>query len=527
MKRVLVSDGLAKEGLEVFRGAPDLQIDVKTGLKPAEIEAIIGDYDALVIRSATKANAALLAAAPKLKVIGRAGIGVDNVDVPAATKRGVVVMNTPAGNVVTTAEHAVALMMSLLRMVPQASASMKQGQWEKKKFEGRELTGKTLGVVGLGNIGTIVADRALGLKMKVVAYDPFVSAERAAKMGVELLSLDDLYARADVITIHVPLLEETKNLLGREAFAKMRPGTFLVCAARGGIVDEEALLVALESGRIAGAALDVFREEPPGLTPLVAHERVICTPHLGASTAEAQVAVSVQVAEQIVDYFRDGTIRNAVNIPSVAPEVLEQIRPYIDMARNLGRLQAQLGVEGVEAVELEYSGKAAESRPALLTASALAGLLSTSLGESINLVNAPTLARERGLRVSETTAKNGEDYTALIRLKVQTASGPKSLAGAIFGRREPRVVEIDGIAIEAIPQGHLLIFRNWDRPGLVGSIGTTLGSFDINIGQLQFGREAPGGRAVTVVNVDSAVSDEVLDALKKLPNVVGVTRAAL
>ncbi len=527
MRKVLVSDSLAKEGLAILQAAEELQVDVKTGLKPDELKAIIGEYEALVVRSATKVTADLLAAGDNLKVIGRAGIGVDNVDVPVATKRGVVVMNTPAGNIVTTAEHAVALMMSLVRMIPQATASMKQGQWEKKKFQGREIFGKVLGVVGLGNIGSIVADRAVGLKMKVIAYDPFIGAEHAAKMGVELVTLDDLFRRSDVVTIHVPLMEETKNLVNREALAKMKAGSFLVCAARGGIVDEEALLEALDEGRIAGAALDVFSKEPPGLSPLVAHEKVICTPHLGASTAEAQLAVSVQVAEQIVDYFRTGLIRNAVNIPSVPPDVLDQMRPYLDMARSLGRLQAQLGVEGVQSVELEYSGKAAEGRTGLLTASALSGLLSSSLGAGVNLVNAPIVARERGLKVSETTARNGEDYTALIRLKVHAGDRSSTLAGAIFGRREPRIVELDGIAIEAIPTGHLLVFWNWDRPGLVGNIGMTLGRHEINIAQLQFGRESEGGRAVTVVNVDTPVSDEVLQELRQLPNVVSVIRAFL
>ena len=527
MNRVLVSDSLAKEGLEILQAAADIQVEVETGLKPEELKAVIGGYDALVVRSATKVTADVLQAAAKLKVIGRAGIGVDNVDVPAATKKGVVVMNTPAGNTVTTAEHALALMMSLARMVPQATMSMKQGHWEKKKFEGRELCGKVLGVVGLGNIGSIVADRALGLKMKVAAYDPFISADRAAQMGVELVGLDELYRRADIITIHVPLLQETKNLVNREAFAKMKTGAFLVCAARGGIVDEDALIEALDSGRLGGAALDVFAQEPPGLTPLVSHERVICTPHLGASTAEAQVAVSIQVAEQIVEYFQTGTVRNGVNIPSVAPEVLEQMRPYLEMARSLGRLEAQLGVEGLESVEIQYSGKAAEGRTGLLTASALAGLLSSSLGESVNLVNAPMAAKERGLRVMETTASQSEDYTALIRRKVATARGEATLAGAIFGKREPRIVEIDGIGIEAIPRGHMLVFWNWDRPGLVGSIGTTLGKHQINIGQLQFGREGPGGKAVTMVNVDTPASDEALAALRKLPNVISVTQAYL
>lgn len=525
--RVLVSDALAEEGLAILRSAPGLQVDVRTGLKADELKGSMGAYDALVVRSATKVNADLLQAATNLKIIGRAGIGVDNVDVPAATKRGVVVMNTPAGNVVTTAEHALALMMSLVRRIPQAAASMKAGLWEKKAFEGTELCGKVLGVVGLGNIGSIVADRAVGLRMRVIAYDPFIGAERAARMGVELVSLEELYRRSDIVTIHVPLLEETRNLLGREAFACMKRGAYLVCAARGGIVDEQALLEALEAGQLAGAALDVFAQEPPGLVPLVEHPRVVCTPHLGASTSEAQVAVSIQVAEQIVEYFRDGTIRNAVNVPSVPPEELEQLRPLLEMAKSLGRLQAQLGIEGLHAVSLEYSGTAAEGRTGVVTSAALASLLSSSLGESVNLVNASVVARERGVRVSESTASDGEDYTSLIRLRVGTAGGERSLAGAIFGRRDPRVVEIDGIPIEAIPRGHLLVLRNLDRPGLVGAIGTALGRNGINIGQLQFGRESEGGNAVTVVNVDSEVPEAVLQELRTLPSVVSATKARL
>ncbi|GAB4276326.1 MAG: phosphoglycerate dehydrogenase [Deferrisomatales bacterium] len=527
MKRVLVSDNLSARGIEILRRAEGIEVDVRTGLSPAELKEIIGPYDALVVRSATQVTEEVLEAAANLRVVGRAGIGVDNVDVPAATKRGVVVMNTPGGNTVTTAEHALALLMSLVRNVPQATNSMKAGRWEKKKFQGRELCGKTLGVVGLGNIGSIVADRAQGLKMKVIAYDPFISAERAAELGVERVDLDELYRRSDLITIHVPLMDETRNLINREAFARMRPGVFLVCAARGGIVDEEALLEALESGKVAGAALDVFREEPPGLTPLVRHERVVCTPHLGASTVEAQEAVAVQVAEQIVDYLTAGIIRNAINVPSVPPEVMAQMRPYLEMARSLGRLQAQLGIEGLRAVELEYSGKTAEGRTGLLTAAALEGLLAASLGERVNLVNAPVIARNRGIRVVETTRANGEDYTALIRLRVEITSGTYSLAGAIFGKKEPRIVEVDGIPIEAIPKGHLLVFWNYDRPGLVGNIGTTLGRHDINIGQMQFGRDVPGGRAVTVVNVDSPVDEAVLEELRRLPNVVSVTRAFL
>ncbi len=527
MKRVLVSDNLSARGIEILRSAEGIEVDVKTGLGPEELKAVIGEYDALVIRSATRVTADVLEHAARLKVIGRAGIGVDNVDVPEATKRGIVVMNTPGGNAVTTAEHALALIMSLVRNIPQATMSMKQGKWEKKKFQGHELCGKTLGVVGLGNIGSIVADRAQGLKMKVVAYDPYISEDRAASLGVELVDLDELYRRSDIVTVHVPLLDETRNLIDADAIAKMKDGVYIVCAARGGIVDEDALLQALESGKVAGAALDVFREEPPGLTPLVAHDRVVCTPHLGASTVEAQEAVAIQVAEQIVDYLTRGTIRNAVNVPSVPAEVLAQMEPYLDLARSLGRLQAQLGVEGLTCVQLQYSGRMAEGRTGLLTAAALEGLLAASVGERVNLVNAPVVARERGIRVVESSAADGEDYTAFMRLVVETRHGRFTLAGAIFGRREPRIVEIDGIPIEAIPRGELLVFWNYDRPGLVGSIGTTLGNHAINIGQMQFGREAPGGRAVTVVNVDTPVPPDVLEELRALPNVISVTSARL
>jgi D-3-phosphoglycerate dehydrogenase len=524
---VLVSDNLSASGLSVLQAADGIRTEVKTGLSPAELEGEIGGYDALVIRSATTVTADLIAAGQDLKVIGRAGIGVDNVDVAAATKQGIVVMNTPGGNTVTTAEHALALMLSVVRNVPQATMSMKQGKWEKKKFQGHELCGKTLGVAGLGNVGSIVADRALGLKMRVLAYDPFLSAERAAELGVELVDLDELYRRSDIVTVHVPLLDETRNMIGRAAFEKMKPGAYLVCAARGGIVHEKDLCEALDSGKLAGAALDVFAEEPPGLTRLVSHPRIICTPHLGASTAEAQEAVAAQVAEQIVDYLLRGTIRNAVNVPSIPPELLEQMRPYIELAQSLGRLQAQLGAGGLKTVELEYSGKTAEGRTGLLTAAALEGLLSASLGARVNLVNAPVVARERGIRVGETTTSNGEDYAALIRLRVGADTGESTLSGAIFGRREPRLVEIDGIAIEVILKGQLLVFRNHDRPGLVGSIGITLGKHAINIGQMQFGRETPGGLAVTAVNVDSAADNEVLTELRQLPNVISVTQASL
>jgi D-3-phosphoglycerate dehydrogenase len=527
MKRVLVSDSLAPEGLAILKAEKGIQVDVKTGMKPDELKAIIGQYHALAIRSATKATAEIIDAADNLQVIGRAGIGVDNVDVPAATKKGIVVMNTPGGNTTTTAEHALSLMMSMVRFIPQATMTMKQGQWEKKKFQGHEITGKTLGIVGLGAIGSIVANRALGLKMKVIAYDPFITPERAEKLGVEAVDLDTLYTRADIITIHVPKLKETTNLINRETIAKMKKGVYIVCAARGGIVNETDLLEALQSGQVAGAALDVFATEPPGVTPLIEHPNLICTPHLGASTEEAQTAVSVQVAEQICDYLVRGVIVNAVNVPSVSPEALEQMRPFMELAESLGKLQAQLDVKGIRGVDIEFSGRAAEGRTSLLTASALSGLLSSVLGDWINVVNAPLVARERGIRVKETISGDGENYTSLIRMRVEAEKGGISLAGAIFGKRDARIVEIDGIAIEAIPKGNLLILWNFDKPGLVGNIGTTLGKNGVNIGQLQFGRDEPGGRAVTVINVDSTPDDKTLADLGALPNVTSVHTAQL
>ncbi len=527
MKKVLVSDSLSKEGLDILSAQEGLKVDVKTGLKPDELKAIIGEYDGLIIRSATKVTAEIIAAATNLKVVGRAGIGVDNVDVPAATQKGIVVMNTPGGNTTTTAEHALSLMMSMVRFIPQATASMKAGQWEKKKFEGHEMCGKTLGVIGLGAIGSIVADRALGLKMKVVAYDPFITPERASELGVEKVDLETLYKKADIITIHVPKMKETLNLICKETIGKMKKGVYIVCAARGGIVNEDDLLAALESGQVAGAALDVFAQEPPGVTPLIMHPNLICTPHLGASTEEAQTAVAIQVADQVSDYLLRGIITNSVNVPSVSPEELSKMLPYVNLAEKLGRLQAQLGIESVSALDIEYSGKAASLRTQLLTASALAGLLAPAVGEWVNLVNAPVTARERGITVRETVSSKGEDYTSLIRLTIDTKDGKKTIAGAVFGKDQVRVVEIDGIPVEAIPQGNILVLWNNDRPGLVGAIGTTLGNNKLNIGALQFGRASVGGRAITVVNIDSEPDDKTLKELAALPNVLALHKAIL
>jgi D-3-phosphoglycerate dehydrogenase len=527
MKRVLISDSLAQEGFDILNAREGIEVDVDTGLTPDELKQIIGNYDGLVIRSATKVTAEILEAAPNLKVVGRAGIGVDNVDVAEATKKGVVVMNTPGGNTTTTAEHALSLMMSLVRNIPQATMSMKEGKWEKKKFQGHELTGKTLGIVGLGAIGSIVADRAIGLKMKVAVYDPFITPERAREMGVVQMERNELFAAADIITIHVPKLKETTDLVNAETLKLMKDGVYIICAARGGIVNEDDLLEALNSGKVAGAALDVFAQEPPGLTKLIEHPNLICTPHLGASTEEAQTAVAVQVANQIGDYLVDGVIVNALNVPSVPQETLAKMRPYLELAESLGKLQAQLGIEGISGLNIELSGHAAEGRTGLITASALTGLLASMLGDWVNLVNAPVTAKERGIKVQETVCTEGEDYTSLIRITIEAKSGGRTIAGAIFGKSEPRIVEIDSIAIEAIPKGNLLVLWNNDRPGLVGSIGTVLGDNEINIGQLQFGRNTPGGQAITVINIDSAPDEKTLAELAELPNVTGVHTANL
>jgi D-3-phosphoglycerate dehydrogenase len=519
--RVLVSDSLAAQGLEILRHARGIEVDYRPGIAPGELLAAIADADGLVIRSGTKVTADVIAAGSRLRVIGRAGIGVDNVDVPAATARGIVVMNTPGGNNITTAEHAIALLISLARHIPQATASMKAGHWEKNKYVGMELYNRTLGVIGLGNIGRIVAERARGLGMKVIAHDPYLSEKQLPTLDVELVSLDALLERSDAITVHVPRTKDTTGMLGRDAFAKMRRGVLLVNAARGGIVDEAELLAALESGRVAGAALDVFAAEPPAKDhPLVLHERVICTPHLGASTEQAQVNVAIAVAEQVRDYLQAEIVGNAVNVPSVPRELLARIRPYLVLAEKLGRFQGQLCKGAIDQIEIEFAGEAAELNVAPLTLAVLKGLLE-SVTDKVNMVNAPSLAQQRGIKVIESKSSRTRDFASSIATRV-TGCIDRTIVGALFHGGQPRIVRIDDFMLEAIPEGPTLLVHNHDRPGVVGTVGTVLGESGCNISRMQLALVRERAEAAMIVNVDSAPDAAVLERLRSLPHMISV-----
>jgi D-3-phosphoglycerate dehydrogenase len=524
MPKVLISDKLSAAAVEIFRNR-GIEVDVKPGLAPAELRAIIAEYDGLAVRSATKVTRELLDVATNLKVVGRAGIGVDNIDVKSATARGVVVMNTPHGNAITTAEHAIALMFALARQVPEASASTKAGKWEKNRFMGVELTAKTLGVIGCGNIGAIVADRAQGLHMKVLAYDPFLTEPRALDLGVEKVELDALLARADIVTLHVPLTEATRNILSREAIAKLRPGARVINCARGGLIDEGALAEAIIAGHVAGAALDVFEIEPATDNPLFALEQVVCTPHLGAATAEAQENVALQVAEQMSDFLLTGAVANAINMPSISAEDAPRLRPYMELCRLLGAFAGQLtrAQEGViRRVIIEYEGAAAPLNHRPLTAAALAGLLSPML-EGVNMVNAPVVARERGVEVAETVHERDSEYQTRVAISVATDHGIRAVAGTLFGAARPRIVEIKGIRVEADFARHMLYVTNHDKPGFIGRFGATLAGAGINIATFHLGRAAPGGDAICLVSVDEAVPEAVLAMVRTLPLVVQAT----
>jgi D-3-phosphoglycerate dehydrogenase len=521
MPKVLISDKLSPASIAIFR-ARGIEADFKPGLTPAELRAIIGEYDGLAIRSATKVTREVLEVAPKLRVVGRAGIGVDNVDVASATARGVVVMNTPHGNAITTAEHAIAMMFALARQIPEASASTKAGKWEKNRFMGVELSAKTLGLVGCGNIGSIVANRAVGLHMKVIAFDPFLSDKRALELGVEKVELDALVARADFVTIHAPFTEQTKNILSRERIFAMKKGARLINCARGGLVDEAALAEALQSGHLAGAALDVFEVEPATDSPLFGLENVVCTPHLGAATAEAQENVALQVAEQMSDFLLLGAVTNAVNMPNVSAEEAPRLKPYMALVRDLGALAGQLTAEQgqeIKAIRVEYEGQAAELNHRPLTAAVLAGVLTPIMG-AVNMVNAPVVARERGIEVAETVLEREGDYATLVRVTVVTEALNRSVAGTLVGTGKPRLVEIKGIPVEADFAPHMLYVTNQDRPGFIGRFGTTLAEAGINIATFHLGRNAPGGDAICLVGLDGPLPEAVLAAVRGLPLVV-------
>jgi len=522
--KVLVSDNLGEVGIRMFREEEGIEVDVKTGLSPEELKAIIGNYDALAIRSATKVTEEILEAGlPRLKVVGRAGIGLDNVDIPAATKRGIVVMNTPGGNVVTTAEHAVAMMLALTRNIPQGTATLKAGKWEKKKLQGREICNKFLGVIGFGKIGSIVADRGRGLKMQVIVHDPYISPDRIEKAGFESVSLDELYRRADYITVHVPKLKDTAGLLNKETFAKMKYGVMIVNCARGGIVNEADLYEAIKSGKVAGAALDVFETEPPGNSPLIGLDSVICTPHLGASTEEAQTNVAVAVADQIIQYLKNGTVINAVNVPSVTGELLAKLNPYLTLGDRMGCLHAQLCKGPLKEVVIEYTGDFQELDMSPVTTAILKGLLTPMIKDAVNSVNAPVIAKDRGIKVTETSSAGAEDYLNLITVRTKTAETTNTVSGTIFGKHEARVVKINHFRLEMIPQGHAAIIHNLDRPGAIGSIGTILGKHNINISRMQVGQEEEGENNIIFLRTDTPIPPEVVLELRNLPLIKTVT----
>ena len=525
--RILVCDGLEKTGIDLLRADPGLEVDERPSISQEEIAQIIGEYDGLIVRSKTRVTREIIEQAPKLRVVGRAGTGVDNIDVAAATRRGIVVMNAAAGNTVTTAEHTMAMLMSLARQIPQAVASTKSGKWEKNRFLGVELRGKTLGVVGLGRIGSTVAERARAFGMNAVAYDPYFNPDVARELGIEIASLDELFARSDFITLHTPLTEDTRGIVGEASIAKMKRGVRIINCARGGLIDEAALADAIRSGQVAGAALDVFAQEPtPPDNPLLALEQVITTPHLGASTQEAQLGVATMIAEEVRDYLKDGTVKGAVNVPSVSAELLATIGPYISLGEKLGLFQGLVFGHDLREVHIEYSGEVTEHDVKPITQAILAGLLSPVI-ERINMVNASIVTEERGIKVVESLLRRVHDFASLIRVRAVTARGESELAGTLFGRRFPRIVRINGFNLEAIPRGHMIYLFNRDIPGVLGRFATYIGDQGVNIGRLYLGRKQVGENALALIQIDEPMTDQGLRGLESLEGVISVQQIEL
>ena len=517
--RVLISDALSPAAVQIFKDRGiDVTFDPGLGKDKDKLAAVIGEYDGLAIRSASKATAKLLESATNLKVIGRAGIGVDNVDIPAATARGIIVMNTPFGNSITTAEHAIALMFALARQIPAADVSTQAGKWEKNRFMGVELEAKTLGVIGAGNIGSIVIRKAIGIGMKVVAFDPYLSAERAVSMGVEKVELETLLARADFITLHVPLTEQTRNILSREALAKTRKGVRIINCARGGLVDEQALADAITAKHVAGAAFDVFSEEPAESNPLFGLDNVICTPHLGASTNEAQENVALQVAEQMSDYLLTGGVTNAVNFPSISAEEAPKLRPFVALGEKLGSFLGQLTEAPVKSIRIQYEGAVGNLNVRPITAAAITGVLRPFLPE-INMVNAPMTAKEKGIQVDEVKRSAEGDYESRITIEVVAEDMPRNAAGTVYQDGKPRIVEIRGIQMDAEFSPHMLYVRNDDKPGFIGAFGSLLGQSGVNIATFNLGREKAGGDAICFVAVDERISDDLLGKINAIGQV--------
>ncbi|MEL6364909.1 MAG: phosphoglycerate dehydrogenase [Pseudomonadota bacterium] len=518
MPKVLISDKLSPTAVDVFRQRGlETVYDPDLGKDPEKLAAVIGEYDGLAVRSATKVKGPVLDNAANLKVVGRAGIGVDNIDIPTATAKGVVVMNTPYGNAVTTAEHAIAMMFALARQIPQANESTHAGKWEKSRFMGVELFNKTVGIVGCGNIGSIVASRALGLKMKVVAFDPFLTPERATELGVKKVELDELLATADVVTLHTPLTDQTRNIISADALKKVKKGVRLVNCARGGLVDEVALKEALDDGRVAGAALDVFETEPATEHPLFGHERVVATPHLGAATSEAQENVAVQIAEQMADYLLSGAVSNALNMPSITAEEAPKLTPFLALVEKLGLFAGQLTETGVEEIEVTFAGDVAELNVKPLLQTAVAGVLKPML-QGVNIVSAPSVAKDRGIHIAETVTDDADGYDSMITLRVRTERQTRTVSGVLFGG-EPRIVEIKGVKIDAGFADHMLYVTNADKPGFIGALGGALGEAKVNIATFNLGRDAAGGDAIALLAVDQAIAPDLIAQLSKLEHV--------
>jgi D-3-phosphoglycerate dehydrogenase len=523
MPKVLVTDPIAEAGIAKLRAIPDVTVDVKLGLKPDEIKAIIGEYDALAVRSETKVTADLLAAATKLQIIGRAGVGVDNIDVPVATQRGIVVVNSPEGNTLAAAELAVALLLALARKIPQGDASLRAGKWERKKFVGTEIYGKTIGIIGLGKIGRSVAQRMRSFETEVIAYDPFATAESARRLGVELVSLDDLYRHSDFITIHVPLNNDTRGMIGAEQLAQMKDGVRIINCARGGIVDEQALAEAIQSGKVGGAAFDVFGKEPPEPdNPLLRQSENVVTPHLGASTEEAQVNVSIDIAEQIADVLQGKPARSAVNLPALSADEMARVAPYMVLATQIGSLHTQLARETtgagrpINAVEVVFSGDFADVPTEAITRAVLQGLMTPMLSDPVNLVNAPVLAEARGIKVTEAYSRTSPEHTCLLSVRAHLPGGDRTICGTVYGQ-DVRIVHIDGYHVDIPPQGRMIITQHTDKPGIIGKVGTLLGDKGINIAGMHVGREEIGKRAIMVLLVDDPIPPDVLEQMRTLP----------
>ncbi|MCX7927746.1 MAG: phosphoglycerate dehydrogenase [Candidatus Omnitrophica bacterium] len=523
MFKILVSDSLSDEGLNILKEKSQFQVDVKTGLKPEQLKEIIVEYDALLVRSATRVTREIIEAAKNLKVIGRAGVGLDNVDLEAATERGIVVMNAPAGNTISTCEHTMSLLLALARNIPQAHVSTKKGEWKRSKFMGVELYNKTLGIIGLGRIGREVARRAISFGMKIKGYDPYLPRETAEQYGIEVVGLEELLKSSDFVTVHVPLTEETQYMISEKELSLMKKGARIINCARGGIIDEKALIKSLISGHLAGAALDVFEIEPPSAdNELFKLENVIVTCHLGASTEEAQVNVAIEIAECVGDFLLGRGVRNAANYPSIDAELYKLLKPYIVMAEKLGLFAAQIMEGRINEVEVRYSGEITKYNLTSLSMALMKGLLYPILKETVNYINAIPLARSRGIRVNEVKTPADEEFINLVTITLKSDKMTKSFAATLSPKREPRIVKIDGVYVEASPFGHLLVMRNWDVPGIIGNVGTLMGRHNINIAAMVFGRKQPGGEAISILNIDSPVTPEILNQLKQIDNILEV-----